>query len=137
MEIQKISGFSVRSGQLPSVFTVGFLAVLSRSLGLQRGVFAGFLLRLGGLRWLVQAWEGEVRDLVHRRRSSQVLKVNQWNCAFVRHPCFCKAKAGYSTINDNQIFNPGRWSILHVDFSFPMATPIGVGQGGKLQVSTL
>jgi len=43
----------------------------------------------------VQAWEGEIRYLVHRRRSSQSLFFQSQVI-----PRSQKALAGYSTVND-------------------------------------
>jgi hypothetical protein len=61
------------------------------------------LLIAGLLRcWLlcrVQAWEGEIRYLVHRRRSSQGLFFQLQVI-----PRSQKALAGYSTANDKKIF---------------------------------
>ncbi len=62
----------------------------------------GFRLLLAGLLrgWLlsfVQAWEGEIRYLVHRRRSLQSLFVQSQVIARAQ-----KALAGYSTVNDKQ-----------------------------------
>jgi hypothetical protein len=69
--------------------------------------FCLFGLGLGGtglLRgWLlsfVQAWEGEIRDFVHRRRSSQDLFYQSQVI-----PRFQKAWAGYSTVNDRKILS--------------------------------
>ncbi|WP_248752613.1 hypothetical protein [Pseudomonas sp. MWU15-20650] len=56
------------------------------------------LLRCWLLSW-VQAWEGEIRYLVHRRRSSQSLFFQSQVI-----PRSQKALAGYSTENDKKIF---------------------------------
>jgi hypothetical protein len=67
------------------------------------GFFGLRLLWAGLLRcWLlsfVQAWEGEIRYLVHRRRSSQGLFFQSQVI-----PRSQKALAGYSTANDKKIF---------------------------------
>jgi hypothetical protein len=47
----------------------------------------------------VQAWEGEIRDLVHRRRSSQDLFFQSQVI-----PRSQKALAGYNTENDKKNF---------------------------------
>jgi hypothetical protein len=57
-----------------SVFVVS-LAAFNCFFGL--GLLGAGLLR-GCLLSLVQAWEGEIRYLVHRRRSSQGLFLNRW-----------------------------------------------------------
>ncbi|MBJ2285059.1 MULTISPECIES: hypothetical protein [Pseudomonas] len=56
------------------------------------------LLRCWLLSW-VQAWEGEIRYLVHRRRSSQGLFFQSQVI-----PRSQKALAGYSTVNDKKTF---------------------------------
>ncbi|WP_162530287.1 hypothetical protein [Pseudomonas sp. R76] len=61
-------------------------------------LFATGLLRCWLLSW-VQAWEGEIRYLVHRRRSSQDLFINRSVIARSQ-----KALAGYSTENDKKNF---------------------------------
>jgi len=62
------------------------------------GLFAGGLLR-GWLLSFVQAWEGEIRYFVHRRRSSQDLFFQSQVI-----PRFQKALAGYSTESDKKTF---------------------------------
>jgi len=62
------------------------------------GLFAGGLLR-GWLLSFVQAWEGEIRYFVHRRRSSQDLFFQSQVI-----PRSQKALAGYSTVNDKKTF---------------------------------
>jgi len=61
-------------------------------------LFAAGLLR-GWLLSFVQAWEGEIRYFVHRRRSSQGLFFQSQVI-----PRFQKALAGYSTVNDKKTF---------------------------------
>ena len=66
--------------------------------------FFGLRLLVAGLLrcWLlsfVQAWEGEIRYLVHRRRSSQGLFFQSQVI-----PRSQKALAGYSTANDKKNF---------------------------------
>ncbi|WP_156682176.1 MULTISPECIES: hypothetical protein [unclassified Pseudomonas] len=68
------------------------------------GFFFGLRLFIAGLLrcWLlcrVQAWEGEIRYLVHRGRSSQGLFFQSQVI-----PRSQKALAGYSTANDKKIF---------------------------------
>ncbi|CAI8918976.1 hypothetical protein EMIT0P44_410013 [Pseudomonas sp. IT-P44] len=86
---------STRSGIAGvSVFAVG-LAAFSGFFRL--GLLGAGLLR-GCLLSFVQAWEGEIRDLVHVSRSSQSLLID------LVDPRFYKAWAGYSRRNDNQTF---------------------------------
>ncbi|WP_043049054.1 hypothetical protein [Pseudomonas synxantha] len=61
-------------------------------------LFLAGLLRCWLLSW-VQAWEGEIRYLVHRRRSSQGLFFQSQVI-----PRSQKALAGYSTVNDKKTF---------------------------------
>ncbi|MGH8450349.1 hypothetical protein [Pseudomonas sp.] len=61
-------------------------------------LFVAGLLRCWLLGW-VQAWEGEIRDLVHVGRSSQGLFFQSQVI-----PRSQKALAGYSTENDKKIF---------------------------------
>jgi hypothetical protein len=82
---------STRSGIAGvSVFAVS-LAAFSGFLRL--GLLGPGLLR-GCLLSFVQAWEGEIRDLVHVSRSSQSLLID------LVDPRFYKAWAGYSRRND-------------------------------------
>jgi hypothetical protein len=61
---------------------------------------AGTGLLRGWLLSFAQAWEGEIRDFVHRRRSSQDLFYQSQVI-----PRFQKAWAGYSTVNDRKILS--------------------------------
>ena len=85
-----------------TVCTAG-VSVFAFSLAAASGFFRLGLLGAGLLRGrllrFVQAWEGEIRYLVHRGRSSQGLFFQSQVI-----PRSQKALAGYSTANDKKIF---------------------------------
>jgi len=103
-----MAGVSIHSGSVESAQNAalstrsGTASVLAFAVD-WFGFFGLRLLGAGLLRcWLlsfVQAWEGEIRDLVHRRRSSQGLFFQSQVI-----PRSQKALAGYSTANDKKIF---------------------------------
>jgi hypothetical protein len=86
---------STRSG-------IAGVSVVAVGLAAFSGVFRFGLLGAGLLRGcllsFVQAWEGEIRDLVHGSRSSQSLLID------LVDPRLYKAWAGYSSKNDKQTF---------------------------------
>jgi hypothetical protein len=91
----------------PSVWALGALAFFGLpGAGLHRGGLAGLLWGLGTLLRCVQAWEREVWDFMHRRRSAQDLMEGCW-----KDQCFLKAWAGYSTGNDKQTLSAVHLSV--------------------------
>src|SRR5471030_1863171 len=92
---KRMLALSTRSG-------IAGVSVFAVSLATVSGFFRHRLLGTGLLRGcllsFVQAWEGEIRNLVHVSRSSQSLVID------LVDPRFFKAWAGYSRRNDKKTF---------------------------------